>query len=287
MTAGHNYGIYNIQIAKLNAAGYPVGIVADPETISNGTTSSAYRISHPIELGAPTFQRGTVAFSGGMKMLGQRSTGLESVGTFPLRLSAYDDVFNALVTGSAVSETAFGTSNRASIANNNLTSPPQFMLIADRAKAMTTGATKHETVIYLNAQIVPGSIGPMNQNTGTNPAPTEYTVVVSQHTRVLGMLVSASGLSAEDDSDYFVRIESDEAFGFTFYKDDGSATSVTMGYRPYRSDNDNSRNLILKNGADASSACSGMNTSTGVATITAGTAADMWAFFYQTRFRAI
>lgn len=287
MAEYHLAGAYEIQVAKANSSGYPVGQVADPETIANGTEMHAYRCKSFVSATAPAVSSLEVTFTGGMKVRGKRNLGLSDFGSFTLTLGSFDDAFAALVLGSTIDTSSMGTAQRLFAPNHNLASKQKFwLLMTAGAQNADTGADGFMHFAYYGQFKL--NHAEISSGVGVNPMPMVYDFVPTQTNRLInGKLFSASSLAVEDNADWVHSWHSLYRVGLSSYKDDASDTSITVGYRPVTSDNDNSYNVFTKNGADNAANVSGFSTSTGVATVTAGTAADMWVIVYTTRFQAI
>lgn len=284
-TQGHISGFYHAQIAFRNSNGYPMGNDPTPNTVSNGDTKHAYKLTGPVEATAPAPTREIATFRGGQKILGQRATGVSDFGTFEVTLSAYDETFNAYISGSTVDVTT--ASELAFSAPNSLNpDPPQLFLLLTAGIQRTDGTNEYITWIYPNVQIYPAQAG-MTQAGGENPNALTYTVVPTTSTRsASGELFSGMSLSLEDDKETVYAVRYSSPISLTTYIQDTDATSFTLGYAPVSDAADGSVNVFTTNGSDAASDVSGVNTSTGAVTISAATAGDIWVALYPTNFAA-
>lgn len=284
-TSGHFSGAYEALWLARDSNGYPMGSSSTPNTKSNGAVYHAYRLPGLVSATAPGVTRGRVTFRGGMKARGARNTGLEDFGDFTLTTAAFDETFDALVTGSVADATTGGTDNVITAPNSNLTDKPQGFLILTRGFQTSAGTNKYMHWIYNNVQMEP--VDPeVNQTTGENPQAMQYLVTPTQSTRsAFGFPLSSLTVAVEDSSDYYVRYRTDERISATTYIDDGAATSFTTQYLPVSSDNAGVTNVFTKNGSVAHASVSGFSVTTGATTHTAGTAADIWVCIYGTRFR--
>jgi hypothetical protein len=82
-----------------------MGSDSTPDSVSNGETKHAYKLTGPVSVTAPQVTRELATFRGGQVILGQRAMGVSDFGSFELTLSAYDETFNAYVSGSSVDTT--------------------------------------------------------------------------------------------------------------------------------------------------------------------------------------
>lgn len=287
MAIGHIAGFYHAQFALRNSSGYACGTVADPETIANDTTMHAYKLTGPVEATALTFPRDAATFRGGQQILGRMQLGVTDVSSFDITLSAHDDTFNALISGSAVDST-IASANTVTTPNINKADPPQGILLLTLGYQLTTGANKFITYAYHNVQIAESAAGAGSQAGGENPNPARYTVTVSASTRTFfGLPYSATTLGAENDSDFYVKYVTAKPVALTSFKADTSDTSFILGYRPFISEHAGARNVFTLNGAQNHAGVSGVDTTTGAVTISSATAADWHQCVYETEFVAI
>lgn len=286
MAIGWSAGFYLAQWMARDSNGYPKGVSTTPDSVSNGSTHHAYVLTGPVEATEPTASYDSATAHGGMKQLGRIELGLQDMSPFNLRLTHFDPVFDGYVSGLAPETTNGGTANVITTPNHNRATPPQGILALTSGYQTTAGVNRFRTRFFLNVTMrrLPGSI---TQAGGENPQPVTYLVTPSQSLRTPFGLFSGFSSPPEDNSDYYVDFLSTYRPAITTYIDDGTATSFVVGYRPATSDNDNSINVFSKNGADAASQVSAFSTTTGAATITAGSAGDIWVAVYGTLLRAI
>lgn len=287
MGAGHIAGFYHAQFSLRNAAGYPVGIVADPENIANGTESHAHKLIGPVEATPLTIGREAALFKGGQKILGRRQLGINDIGSFDITLTAFDETFHALITGSNI-DTALATANSITTPNLNEADPPQGMLLLTLGYQTTAGVNKYVTYGYHNVQISEAEAGGGNQNGGDNPNPLRYTVTVTSATKTFfGIDYADLDVGATDDSDFFVRYVTAKPIGLSYFKADASDTSFLVGYRPVAAEHAGARNVFSKDGATAHASVSGVSTTTGAITISSQSGGEQWVTVYETDFQAI
>lgn len=286
-TSGHFSGAYEALWCRRDSNGYPKGISTTPDSVSNGSTHHAYRIPGLVQATAPSVSRGRVTFRGGMKARGSRTTGLEDFGDFTITTAAFDETFDALVTGSVADATTGGSNNVITAPNSNLADKPQGFLVLTRGFQTSDGANKYMHWIYNNVTLEP--VDPeVNQTTGENPQSMAYTVTPSQSTRsIFGLPLSALTIAVEDNNDYYIRYRTDERIHVTTYIDDASATSFVVGYRPVSSDHAGLTNVFSTQGAVSHANVSGFSVTTGATTHTAASAGNIWVAVYGTRFTAI
>lgn len=285
-TAGHVAGFYHAQIAFRSNAGYPMGADSSPNTVAAGETKHAYKLTGPVEVTAPQVTRELATFRGGQVILGQRAMGVSDFGTFELTLSAFDETFNAYISGSTVDVTT--VTELAQYAPNSLNPAlPQFFLLLTAGFQDTSGANKYVTYVYPNVQISPAIAG-ATQDGGENPGAVTYTVTPSASTRAAcGHLFSALGMNVTDNREIVYAIRYDAPLTITTYIQETSVTTFTLGYRPLSDEHAGAINSFTTNGVTSHANVSAVNTTTGAVTITAATANDVWVALYPTTFTAI
>lgn len=287
MTAGHIAGFYHAQFCLRDSGGYPFGTVNDPDNAPNGTTTHAHKLIAPVEASALTFECEAATFRGGQTILGRRQLGISEIGAFEITLSAFDEAFHALISGSAV-DTSIASAHSVTTPNALRADPPQGMLLLTLGFQTTTGANKFITYAYPNVQISEAAAGAASQQGGENPLPTRYTVTVSSAGRTFfGLPYSATSLGAADGSDVFVRYVTTKPISLTTFKAAAGAVQFTLGYRPVSSDHAGSRSVWTKNGVSAHADVTGVSTTTGVVSINAANAGDVWVGVYETEFVGI
>ncbi len=285
MTVGHIAGAYHAQWCFRNSDGYPMGTQSSPDSVANGTTTHARKLTGLVEAAAMQISRETATFKGGQALLGKRQLGVSDLGDFMLKLSAYDPIWHAFINRNAVDTTTV-TGNVLSAPNLGEGDPPQGMLLLTTGYTPIGGANKFLTYAYHNVQISPTNLGGASQGGGENPNPLEYTVTALPADRTfLGLPFADTDLVVVDNTDWYTLYESQYPVGLTTYVALGSATSFILGYRPKSSDVAQARNSFTKNGAiSAPTSC---NTTTGSVVIPSATAADIWVAVYETLFQAI
>ena len=285
--AGHLSGMYHAQLAFRNSNGYPMGNLRTPNAPTNGSEYHAYKLTGPVSVTAPSPTREIATFRGGMNILGQRGLGTSDFGTFDMTLSAFDEVLESYISGAVYDTSNYGTANVAGAPNTLNANLPQFFLILTAGYQTSEGTNRFMHWIYNNVQIYP-ALASVTQDGGVNPNALTYTVVPSTSTRTIsGMLYSASSMAVQDNKDLVMRLRTDNPIGVTTYIDDASETTFLLGYRPTNSENAGAVNIITTNGATTHANVSGIDTTTGVVTKTAATAADVWVVVYETAFVAI
>jgi hypothetical protein len=285
-TVGHIAGAYYAQVAFRDSAGYPMGADSSPNTVAAGETKHAYKLTGMVEVTAPQVTREIATFRGGQVILGQRAMGVSDFGTFDLTLSAYDETFNAYISGSTVDVTTL--TDVAMGAPNSLNPAlPQFILMLTMGFQNLAGANDYVTYVYPNVQISPAIPG-VTQDGGENPGAVTYTVIPSASTRgVTGHLFSAMGMNVTDNREICHWARTSYPLALTTYIQETAATTFTLGYRPASTEHAGAFNSFTTNGVTSHSNVSGVDGTTGAVTITAATALDKWVVLYPTNFTAI
>lgn len=274
-------------VAFRDAQGYPSGVLdtLNGVAFANGTTTSAYRIKHPVQYTPSAVTRERVIRQGGLSFRGARDMGVSDFGEAQLTLDAYDEQLQAYLTRTAV-DTATMSGWTMTAFNDQLSQLPQMILLVMLGITTEDGADDWLTIVHNNVVLRPAKFG-AGQDSGTNPNLLTLDVVVNTSQRTgIGRLYSGTALDVVDDSDTALIIRYQDPIGIlTTYKDDASGTSVTLPFLPTSSDNTGgATNSITRNGA--TDGVTSVSTSTGGVVLVAETAADKWVFACPTRFRA-
>lgn len=289
MTTGFTaFQVKSLQLSKLNSSNYSVGQVADPASISNGTTSHAYLAKHGIAQTPPAMENLIARAMGGGVIRAQVIGGISNLGSFTVTMSDVDPSLMALVNSTSL-DTTQATANTMYAANPNLQSRQRFSVMLAVPYTTTDGndVNKFLNFFFPNCTVTFNPLG-VSGNADTNPNPVEFTIVPSLSARTIhGQLFSATTLGVTDNTTHWYAIEADYPLGYTFYKDDGSGVTVTVGYRPTNGEHAGANNYFFKNGTTNHAGVSAFSTTTGAATVTPGTAADLWGILYNTNFQAI
>ncbi|MCL4253622.1 MAG: hypothetical protein KJ043_07585 [Anaerolineae bacterium] len=278
-------GAYYMLIAKRDNNGYPVGLVPDPETISNGTTMQPYLIRSLVNFTPEDRAIGVIANKGGQRVISKTLVGTDDVGDATFTLSEYDETFLALIKQVTVDVTTIdGLAQTASNANQD-EFPRFFVLFGTRFTDSRDGMDYWLTDVYGNAQIYQPSGRTISQDTGVNPNPLTFTLTPSLSTKHIDgrNFSESSGLMVKSASDMRVTIRSRRPLAFTSHKALAADTSYALGYRPiYDTASGATNNSFTKNGATFPATA--LNTSTGILTFTAGADGDFHVGLYQTAF---
>lgn len=286
-STGHFAGFLYAQVMFRNSSGYPMGGDSTPNSVSNGDVKHAYKLTGTVTADIPQPTRNVATFYGGQGILGQIDLGISDFGTFNLQLSAYDETFTGYITGTTPDVTNVGTSNVLTAMNSTKTNLPQFILALTTYFQTIDGTNRYATLMFPSVTIAP-AFPSLTQDAGTNPQALTYVVTPTTSTRSpFGYPNSSLSLGLQDNKDIMYVWRTDNPVTCTTYIDDGSSTSFVLGYRPTNSENAGAVNVITKNGAAAHASVSNINTTTGVVTNTAGSAADIWNVWYETAWVSI
>lgn len=279
---GHIAAFYHAGIAFRDSNGYPKGTQTSPDNVTNGTTTSMYKLTGTVKAGIPNITREIAKFRGGQAILGQMALGISDFGSSDLSLSAYDEVLNAYITAS-VADIVTASAHVLTAPNTNLSAPPQFVILLTAGFQTTPGGVnKFISLIYPNGQIYPPGFG-FSQDSGVNPNPAGHTIVPTISNRLhTGHLVSASALALVNNSDLFFIHRSDNPIWVTTYVAQASATTFTLPYKPLSNDTTGAINIVTKNGVNFTPVS--ISTSTGVVTIASATGGDIYVVVFPTNF---
>ena len=276
-------GMYHAFIMFRDSVGYPMGQLATPDAPVQLTVYSPYKIPGIVGWVPPVPASEIATRRGGQKVLGARRVGISSLGQGQLTLSDYDETFLSLIGGSTI-DVATHTEHAMSSMNSQEFDIPQLFLMLVAGFQNDVGTNKFLTGGYINVQIDQLDT-PMSQNAGDNPNGLVFNVTPSVSLRMpTGMLFSASALAVQDDKDINWRDHNSENAGIWIdtYIDDGIATTFTLTYRPLSTDATNITNIVTKEGI--ATAPTTIVDTTGVVTITPGTADDIWVVTYPTNY---
>lgn len=271
-------GAYYMWLAFMDTNGYPVGQNSTPDTKSNGTVYAPYVVEGFVRIGAPTPTYTTLKRRAGQRTTGTAVIGVEDYGNIPLTLSDHDETFSNMIRKVAP-DASLATNTTITAPNLGQKRFPRFVAGFIGGGLDDDGNTVRLTHIYNNVQIRGGWPGVEEvQGEQTNPFPLEFTIDLSMSSRTgLGYLYSATALAVEDNEDGGILLRN-ASYGYLIntYIDDGSATTFTLSHKPASSDNAGATNYFTKNGVTNHANVSGLSTSTGATTHTAGSATDIW-----------
>jgi hypothetical protein len=283
-------GAFYVQVAKRNSSGYPVGTVADPETIAADTTSSSLLIGSLDSFTPPTPTTEFAIDQGGQSLRGSIALGNSATGTPAIVLSEFDETLHALIKGTAADATSvdgwlFSAGNVQQKIFPQLTT-----LVTTKILNIDDGSEYFHTWVMYNTQWQDAGGGGASQASGTNPNPLSYNLNLSMSQRnVTGVALSeSSGMQVVDGTDAWCKIRSRWPIALTTYIADGIETDFILGYRPVFSTVTDGKtdNSFTINGV--ATAPTSVDTSTGVVVIAAaGSAQDVHVAAYQTKFVAI
>jgi hypothetical protein len=210
------YGHYYAQFAKRNSSGFPVGQVADPETLADGIVFPALVLRNPTEFvpPAPTFTN--VVDQGGQKIRSQALVGMESPGTATFTPSELNDIFTTMINNTTIDSTTVTGWDQIAENFNNTNFPAMFAMFTTRLQELDDDADtivdKFKTWVIANAQISNTQNPTATQAGGTNPQLPQYTLTPRpSKTRLTGDTFKAAGMNVEDDKDYIYSIRSSNA----------------------------------------------------------------------------
>lgn len=272
MTSNLHTGAYVLQVALLNDNNYPMGQLVTPNSPVNGTSYNPLVVPSLVGFEAADDTSEEASSFGGQKKRGTRDLGVSELGDITITVSEFDDVFDALVLGYTV-DTATAANLRMTSRNVNRTRPRK-LLLGFTAAATPVNSTPNFATIFMWGTLRRTALG-SNQGTGRNPNNRVYTLKKFVSTRTpFGQLFSAAGVNPDGDSDDEYVITASAPMSLSTYVDDGSTTSLVMPYAPDSTEHAGATNLFFKNGTVNHTGVSGISSAT--ATITAGSAADIW-----------
>jgi hypothetical protein len=269
------------QYAFLTSEKYPAGIETDPDNVTAPTLSDAHLYDKPIDVSGMTITYGKIQGLGGGRIWTQKVTGVTDIGDVTLNLSALDTTLETFWNGTSP-DTATITNVEVVARNTEFTNFPNMINLHAVEFCLDDGSSVWLNLIYLNVQHKDVSGISSSQGDGQNPNPLAREFTPNRSTRTAwGELWSAySAIEVENDVDYTMAIISPNPLALASYWDDGIATTFTVGRQ--LSSATVANHFIFKNGVDNGSGVTTIVPTTGVFTITPGTADDIWTILYQT-----
>jgi hypothetical protein len=284
MSVGWNAMARRLQVATRSNAGYPMGVLTDPENPVAGTTSSARVLSGLRELTPPQSTVEKAFGKGDNKVYGQMVLGVSDYGTGTFQLSHEDEVFDTLIRRAAL-DTTLATDMVITPENASRVDPPPMFMIATQRTQLLDGSFWYRNRIYNNVQITNSQKSPINQTGGDTPSPLQYEFTPSLSLRTItGKLYSATTLVVEENSDTCLTIRSLYPLALTTFIKDAVATTFTLPYKPiYSGATGAAQNIITNNGVTLP--VTSVNVSSGLVTLAAaGTSGHIVVVLYQTNF---
>lgn len=282
MAKGNIAGLFAAQFFKMYN-NYSYGQIADPGNPGSNVTSHAYLVDNPVEVTLPEFSFERAVFRGGGQFLGSITIGLADVPEIPMVFSDIDDTLIQLSGGGASDTTTVSGFEISGM--NELNPDPNdigvFLTSKFHSRASgSEGELKYRT-LYMRGQLR-FSQPPLSHAGGENPSPMRATFFPKVVSKFPNGVSFGANQSFYKNKAVMVQIVSDRPIAMTTYIADGTATSFTAAYKPWKNavTGGNTDNFTTKNGV--ATAMSSINTSTGVFTLSsAGTAADKIHAIYQ------
>jgi hypothetical protein len=262
--------------AHRDSNGYPMGSLVTPDAPANGTVYGAYLYNKHISIGGATQAIETRSGRAGGKTWTKKVVGFSDIADFPVEMSGKDTTLESFFQGYTPDTTTVGTAI-VTAPGEFSDSPPKFLSVHHMEYDNADGSSEWLSLNYLNAQFSDATGIAAGQGSGENPNPFTWNGTPDFSLRApWGQLFSASNLTLSDDRATSIAIYSQWRYAMATYIDDGAATTFTLPYLPASSVVTNS--FVFKNGV--ATAPASISTSTGIVTITAGTAADIWVVLY-------
>lgn len=258
--------------------GYPVGENITPDTTTPGTVYGAYLYDKHTTLGAsvPSFET-RFGRSGG-KIWTKKVVGISDIGNFSVEMAGLDTTLEGYLKGYTPDVTTVTTAIGL-VPNEVPDVLPKFVSAHHMEFDNADGSPEWLSLFYLNSQFTDTSGIAAGQGSGENPNPLSYEGVPDYSLRApWGQLFSAaaSNLTVTDDKAQSVAVISQWRYAIATYIDDGAATTYTLPFLPASAVVGN--HYVFRNGTAITP--SGIVTTTGVVTITAGTSGDVIVHLY-------
>ncbi len=279
-------GFFQMFVMKRDANGYPVGNVADPESIANSSTLHAYHLFNPVEATLPTPDFQEANFKGGQSFLGTRPLGVGNVAPFDVTLTGPDEAFMDMI-GSVIDYT-LATETGIIVPNTNKIVRQQMHLGLTIGFDNEDGEHKYLTMFYPNVTFTPSYLA-ANQNAGENPNPLSFRVTPQMSLRTtFGMTFEDLPGNVQGNKDFVFYWRTTYPVSVTTYIAAASDVEFTLGYLPHYDDIGGTYNIANLNGAAAAAEINTVSTSTGVVGIDAAYGnQDIYNVAYQTEFASV
>jgi hypothetical protein len=280
MPTGYSGGFERALFAYYDSTGAATG---QQQTLSNGAASGAYVFANVRTAGLSYTESAELQFEGGDKIAGVMAFGNAKLAAFEMTASDLDTAAVTLFSGSALN-TASSIFTKGSI-NPNRTAQTKGMLILQQRRLREDGEEEYLNIIMpkVTVRIRHGGFG-FRAEADTTFAIAPFMSTKAHTGQGFGSGSNNLNLGLENDrADHYFWITPAPIHVMSFRKD-GAATSFTTTYRPLSTvvTLNASPNELVINGAIT--AAGGVNTTTGVITVTAGTAADMCVLTYTTNY---
>lgn len=229
---GNVYTFISLQIWRRDSAGRCVGQM-DPDSLTPGTTSHAFRGYGPITATLPDVTFTSIDFRGGGSWEGTADGGLESVGEGEITLSQMDGALEAFVQGGLVDTTSLvNTSIWASNSRNPTPRDVGLMLIMKvQDRSVAVGQTRYFHVLYPSVQMRT-KITNLTQEGGLNPSPMTLTFKPQAATVFPVGIAFGANQGWYENSEFSYRHSSQYPFALTTFVQNNSDTTYTTLYKP-------------------------------------------------------
>lgn len=276
-------GLARLTIWGLDSNGAAIG--NNTSTPANDTTTHAFSINVANEASASLSDIVRVDFNGADALQGRMTFGDNATQSIEITLDSWNPSLVTFFSGTAFDDTYNSELPFWSPYTTSATIPNVGVLLTQRAQNVSGGAAKYVNRFYPLCSIL-AQPGPASFQ---DKATLVLQITPSKSTKNMGgELFSAQNMSLPDSSADLILIESDKPLAVTSYVQNAAATTFVTGYRPTSSTvtvNATPNHLWIDG---TPTALSSINTTTGVATLSAaGTAGKVDVLLYETSFVAI
>jgi hypothetical protein len=278
-------GIQHVSIARINSNFVPMGTAADPNTVADGTTTSALHVSWADALALAQPTQAIEKTLGGNQPGPSINLGTNDRGEATLTLAMNNETLMALIEGTTNDSTT--VSDWLMMAHNpRLDNFLDYIVIAS-AKVVGDGIAEHWiNKIYLNTKLQITEYISLSQAAGTNSHMTTLTLTPNESTKTpWGALLSTTSMNITDDKTDYIEIRTDAPLSITTHVASVSDTEFTLGFRPISTDVLQVSQVFSKDGVTTNP--TSVNTTTGVVVIPSAAASETWVGLYETNYVAI
>ena len=285
MAIGHVAGATYAQFWRVDQYGRMCGTQSSPDSISNGTTTSAHRLRGMTGFDMADAERSRVDFRDADGVVGSLYFSSDSAPTGSMTVETVDSILRNMAEGGNTDTTTvsgwtiWGSNNMKPNANN------LGCCITRRYQSRDSGTDGD--ALWLNEIYLLQLSMKDPQAAYQDKSTAQIGVTAIAQARFPNGVAFGTAQGYYDNKTYAIKVLSDNPLSFTTFIADGTETDIQLPYLPVSSvvTAATKPNFLAVNNTEA--APSSINTSTGVVVLSAaGTAADFVSIMYETEFSA-
>lgn len=278
-------GIQHVSIYRINSSFTPMGTEADPNTVADGTTTSAIHIEWADNLAMSQNTMAVEKTQGGNQPGPSIVLGISEHGDATLTLAMDNEQLSALIEG--ISNDAATVSDWMIKGHNPRIDQFYDYGVICSAKVVGDGIAEHwVNKCYLNVKLQITEYMSLSQAAGTNSHMMTITMTPNVSTKTpWGALLSTTALNLTSDKSDYLEIRSDAPLAVTTHVATATDTTFILGFRPTSTDVTAASQVFSKDGVTTNP--TSVVVATGTVTIPAAAASEEWVALYETNFVAI